>query len=336
MHRLASLDVSARFTSPTAKLGAEALFGLACGVTMIGLRCVVDIFAPMSGPFAMVYPTVLIATLFGHWRGGLVAYLFSFFYAWGFILHPTGGLAFDGPTEASRVAINAISAAVVMILAETFRRAVRHTAMARDAEIERRGMLLDELEHRTKNNFALVASLLELQRRRSSDPAVANALEQATGRVHTFARAYANLAHSQGEGSSVEMEHYLEEVVGRMTEGAFDHGVTIATRIEPCVLPRQVAVAIGLFVNEALTNCAKYAFREGHPGRVDVEFACDGKNWSLTVTDDGMGAAASGPAAMGKGTGMGSGLMQAFARQAMAESREVPRERGHCVMLASV
>lgn len=336
MHRLASLDVSARFTSPTAKLGAEALFGLGCALAMIGLRGVVDIFAPTSGPFAMVYPTVLIATLFGHWRGGLVAYLVSFFYAWGFVLHPTGGFTFTAPSDASRVAINAVSAAVVMILAETFRRAVRHTAMARDAEIERRGMLLDELEHRTKNNFALVASLLELQRRRSGDPAVADALQQATRRVHTFARAYANLAHSQGEGSSVEMAHYLDEVVGRLIDGAFDDSVTIATRIQPCVLPRQVAVAIGLFVNEALTNCAKYAFHEGQPGRVDVEFACDGKSWSLTVTDDGMGAMASGPAGMGKGTGMGSGLMQAFARQAMAESREVPREHGHCVRLASI
>lgn len=330
---LASLDISARLESPAARLGAEALFGLFCALVMIGLRGALDVVADGAGPFAMVYPTVLIATLFGHWRGGLVAYLFSFFYAWWYVLPYSGSFEFELAKDAIRVAINAIAVAVVAILAEAFRRAVREATAMRDAEIERRGMLMAELEHRTKNNFALIVSLLDIQRRRTSDPAVAEAIEQASGRVHTFARAYANLVDSQGEGSSVEMDVYLPEVVRRVTDGAFLDNVRVVTSIEGCTLSRQVAVGIGLFVNEALTNCAKYAFPGGRAGQVEVSFACEGEHgWQATVRDDGVGEMASPLPVAGAG-GMGGGLMLAFARQAGATYAARPQDRGHCVTL---
>ncbi|MDR7101081.1 sensor histidine kinase [Croceicoccus sp. BE223] len=333
--RLASFDISARFQSPAAKTGAEAAFGLFCAIVMVALRAMLDTVADGAGPFAMVYPTVLIATLFGHWRGGLVAYLFSFFYAWWYVLPYSGSFEFALAKDATRVAINAICVAVIAILAESFRSAVQRATETRDAEIARRGMLMAELEHRTKNNFALIVSLLDIQRRRTSDAAVAQAIEQASGRVHTFARAYANLVDSQGEGSSVEMDVYLPEVVRRVTEGAFLDNVRVETRIDPCTLSRQVAVGIGLFVNEALTNCAKYAFPDGRGGSIEVSFACQGEGaWIATVRDDGVGEAAETAPASAAG-GMGSGLMVAFARQAGATFEAVSQDVGHCVTVAS-
>ncbi|AKM09177.1 sensor histidine kinase [Croceicoccus naphthovorans] len=334
MHRLATFDVSSSFESPAARLGAQALFGLLCARIMIAVRSGLDTFAPTSGPFALVYPTVLIATLFGHWRGGMVAYLFSLFWAWWFVLPTVGSFQFEVPTDPARVAINALAVAIIAVLAEAFRRAVQTGAAAREAEIERRGMLMVELEHRTKNNFALVASLLELQKRRSADEAVVQALDQATGRVHTFARAYSNLVDTQGEGSSVEMDGYLSDVCARVTEGAFHDRVDVTWEVDSCTLRRQVAVAIGLFVNEALTNCAKYAFPDGREGRVEIRFtSSDADTWSLTIRDNGIGAGGA-PTSDGKG-GMGAGLMQAFARQAMGQYSVEPQEGGHCVRLAS-
>ncbi|WP_144096135.1 sensor histidine kinase [Croceicoccus sediminis] len=335
--RLATFDVSAGFSSPTAKLGVQALFGIVCALAMIGTRSLLDLVAPTSGPFALVYPTVLIATLFGHWRAGLVAYLFSFFWAWWFVLPTVGSFRFIIETDPSRVAINGSAVAVVALLAETFRRAVQAAAQARDEEIERRGLLMAELEHRTKNNFALVASLLELQKRRTKDESVISALGEATGRVHTFARAYANLADSQGEGSSVEVRDYLEEVVGRVNEAGFADNVTVHADIDASVLPRQVAVALGLFVNEALTNSAKYAFPDGRAGSVEVTFRRDGVGWSVMVRDDGIGMPVQPADAMQprRGGGTGTGLMHAFARQAGAEISVEPTDRGHCVKLVS-
>ena len=50
-------------------------FGIIAAAVMILLRSVLNMWAPTSGPFALVYPTVLIATLYGRWQAGLVAYV---------------------------------------------------------------------------------------------------------------------------------------------------------------------------------------------------------------------------------------------------------------------
>lgn len=347
MQRLANFDISSRFRTRRTKLVAQLLFGLACALGMIVLRSVVDLWAPTSGAFALVYPTVLLATLYGHWRAGLVAYAVSFVWAWYVILPAPYAFHFEVETDPSRVLINAIAAAIVLIFAETFRRAVEVAVAERDVEIERRGMLLAELEHRTKNNFALVASLLQIQKRREKNPAVSEALDQAVARVHTFASAYANLASSQGEGSHVLMHGYLNEVVGRLKEAAFTPETNVSLECAQCELPRQTAVAIALFVNEALTNCAKYAFPDGRQGSVHVNFEGSPDHWSVTVSDDGVGNGVGNGGGNGVNVGekegddalpggLGSNLMTAFARQAGAEFEHVDVATGHAVCMRSV
>ena len=334
MHRLASFDVTANIPSETRRILAQIGFGIICALAMIALRAAINMWAPTSGPFALVYPTILIATLYGHWQAGAVAYLISFFWAWWIVLPTVHSFRFVVATDPPRVAINAMAVLVVLVLAEIFRRAVRQVTRARDAELERRQVLLRELEHRTKNNFALVASLLSLQRRRHDNPEIAEALDQAIGRVDTFARAYENLKLTDAEGSYVPMRQYVGDVVSRVSAGSFHDLVEIEVRSSDCELPQQTAVAICLFINEALTNSAKYAFPDGAAGKVSVTFTGNEDNWELRVVDDGVGAADESRQQKAAGTaGMGVGLMEAFARQAEAEYFVGETARGRSVHL---
>lgn len=332
--RISKTDLIGVFETPLQRVLAGIAFGLACSLVMILLRGVVNLWAPTSGPFALVYPTILIATLYGRWQAGLVSYVIGFLWAWWLVLPEAHSFRFEIATDPSRVAINAWSAMIVVILAEAWRRAVREAAVARDLEIKRRDMLMAELEHRTKNNFALVASLLSLQRRRLDNPAASAALDEAIGRVSTFASAYENLAAAHGEGVQVSMKDYLSEVVRRIASGVFDDTVRVETRIDDCSMPRQTAVAIGLFTNEALTNAAKYAFPDGKTGQIDLSFVCEGEAWKLTISDDGIGDA--GPR-MGRRDdarpGLGTGLMKAFAQQAEADHDIVIENTGRTVTL---
>lgn len=333
MHRIANIDVSRPFVSRRLGLFAKIMFGLGCTFAMMGMREVIDLWAETAGPFALVYPTVLIAALFGHWQAGLTAYLTSFLWAWYFALAPIGAWGFTNPSDASRVAINAAAVAIVLLLAEAFRSAVTKALSERDREIERATMLQQELEHRTKNNFALAASLLEMQKRREQLPEVASALEQAIARIHSFSSAYANLALTQGEGAMVAMQDYLVDVVDRVTRGAFldNVQVEIETGDKQVIMPREIAVAIGLFTNEALTNCAKYAFPDGREGKVRVRFDGTGEEWALAIEDNGVGETAN-PA---KASGIGERLFAAFAQQAQAEYRVDATSEGRALHLAS-
>lgn len=326
MQRLAQFDVSSQFLTKRGKLAAQLVFGVTCGVAMVGLRTVFDMWAPVSGPFALIYPTVLLATLYGHWRAGLAAFFVSFFWAWFVVLPEVYSFAFANPSDGPRVLINASSALILIVFAEAFRRAARSTMDEIRRAADRRLMLLSELEHRTKNNFALVASLLEIQKRRLGNPVLEAPLEDAVHRVRTFADAYSNLAMEQEEGAEVAMKPYLDQLLDRIQAAALPENVELFREIDNILLSRETGVAIGLYVNEAISNCAKYAFPEGAPGTIAVCFHAPGgkAGWSLSIEDNGVGAATVGAA----GGGLGSRLMDAFAVQATASHNSGAISRG--------
>ncbi|HKX79328.1 MAG TPA: sensor histidine kinase [Novosphingobium sp.] len=336
MRGLAQFDISRGLRTPAARVGAQVAFGVACGLLMIVARWLLDLWAPSAGPFVLVYPTVLLATLYGHWRAGAVAYVISFLWAWLIVLPSSETFILGLSTLRERVVINAIGAGVVLLFAETFRAAVERATNEREREIERRSMLFKEMEHRTKNNFAMVASLLEIQKKRETAPEVRAAFDDAIGRVRSFADAYSHLATEQGEGAHVDMRPFLESLIGRVVRGAFTDRVEVHRDIADMTLPREIAVAIGLFVNEALINCAKYAFPDDRRGTVRVFLERDGaQNWSLGIIDDGVGSGgAVGAAAGGREvSGLGASLFDAFARQARGSHSVVISSSGCQVAL---
>ncbi|MET1755419.1 sensor histidine kinase [Novosphingobium sp. RD2P27] len=315
MQRLAHFDVGLWFARPFTQTIARLALGAACGVAMVVLRLTIDMLAPGAGPFATVYPAILLATLYGRWEAGLVAYGICFLWGWSQVL-PMADLMTSDASKFAHVALHAASALIALAFAERFRRAVEAAQQHGEAEIERRAVLLAELEHRTKNNFALVASLLELQKRREDSEQVRRAFDDAIGRVRTFSEAYTHLAGEQGEGVMVEMQPYLERMLARASNAMLPPQVRVSGRFSEASLPREAAVAIGLFANEALTNCAKYAFPDGRAGLVEITFDVDKQGWCLIIRDNGVGDVAPPPAH--SGGGIGTQLLEAFARQARA------------------
>lgn len=320
MHRLANFDVSRQFLTRKGKLVAQLTFGAMCGGAMIGLRSLIDIWAPTSGPFALIYPTVLLATLYGHWRAGLVALATTFLWAWYYVLPASRSLVFSDPTDPARVALNAVCALVVLTFAEAFRRAAHSTVEQIRESADRRLTLLADLEHRTKNNFALVASMLEIQKRRIPHRELHGPLDDAVGRVRTFADAYSALAMEQADTADVAMKPYLEQLLSRIEAAAVPPNVRLFRELEPLMLPRESAVAIGLYLNEGVVNACKYAFPEGRSGTIAVFFHVRDGAWRLTIEDDGVGNEATST----NSGGLGSNLLKAFAQQAGATHHAGP------------
>lgn len=320
MHRLANFDVSRQFLSKKAKIASQIVFGAMCGGAMIGLRTVFDVWASTSGPFALIYPTILVATLYGHWRGGFAAYFVTFLWAWYYVLPASRSFTFADPTDPSRVILNAISGLIVIFFAEGFRRAAHATVEQIRQSADRRLTLLAELEHRTKNNFALVASMLEMQKRRIPQSEFHGPIDDVVGRVRTFADAYSSLAIEQSDASDVAIKPYLEQLLSRIEGSLLPPQVRLFREIEAITLPREVAVAIGLYANEAISNACKYAFPAGQPGTIAVFYHVRDGGWRLTIEDDGIGLEAKSNSS----GGLGSKLLAAFAQQANASHHAGP------------
>ena len=68
--------------------------------------------------------------------------------------------------------------------------------------------MLHELNHRIRNNLAMVASVLELQKRSQKEQGAKDAFASAVARVHVIADAHGHLLPKEGE-SLIDMREYL-------------------------------------------------------------------------------------------------------------------------------
>lgn len=309
MHNLSFVEGRRRLRALGSPLLVEGGVALGCIALSVLVRFVIDTFAPGALAFGVIYPICLFATLLAGWRSGLACLAISGLMAWYFVLNPHHGFDLPDVKAATNVVLFFLTAAFIVIIAD---RAVGE----QDKVVAERDLMVEEINHRMKNNFQIVISLLELQARRSG-PEVKDAMEAAVARIGGLARSHRNLYPGGDARETVAMDLYLaelcENLVDRPELGGF---VTLKAEFQPISLPRDRAVAVGVVLNELLTNAFKHAFPEGRPGVVKVSFVRIADGYALTVADDGVGLG-SGPDRPPTSTsGLGRGLIDGFARNA--------------------
>lgn len=156
---------------------------------------------------------------------------------------------------------------------------------------------LSELQHRTKNNLAVIASMLLLEQSQHSDAHVKERLRGLMDRVTAI-----GLAHEQldalPDGAVVALAPYITQLSRHI---ALQHdGIRIEMDLQAVAVPLDQAVPLGLIVNELITNAAKYAFPEGS-GTVRITLSRDAETGeaTLAVTDDGVGLGPLRPGSLG-------------------------------------
>ncbi|NCP11289.1 MAG: histidine kinase [Sphingomonadales bacterium] len=303
---------------------AQIAFGILVSGAAIVVRTLVDAATPGAGPFGLIIPFVLVATLFGRWQAGLVAQILLSLHAWYYVLPISGSFAFAVRDDGPRVAVNLLAGLTVVALGEMFRRAMR-------GAIDDREALLREVEHRTANNFTSILAMLRIQRGRTDDEAVRAALDTASGRVDSYARANRSLFRDGTGDELVRMQSYLGDLcAGLAPVIAGMSGAQIVCRSDAIVLPRDEAVTLGLLVNEVATNSAKHAFPGRGDGRIEVALTRRGGGIMLCVADNGVGMTRTE-----REGGMGMPLIEALAKQARVQLERESGPTGTCFRFVS-
>jgi two-component sensor histidine kinase len=310
---LNAIDLPARLEPVLPIWLGELITALLCLAAAGLVRLTVDALTPGVAPFVLLYPAALVATMIGGWRAGAVTFAVAELVAWYYVIPPRG-LSFKGEAQPANLIAILISGVVMIAVAQAFRFSARREAEARQAKIAERDLMLRELEHRMKNNFQTVASLIQMQLRRASDEPARAALREALGRVVSISEAHRNLYAAGHDVSSVDMSLYLKELCASLAHALFlGELVRLDCDVEASVLERDRAVAVGLIVNELVTNAAKHAFPDGSPGQIRVAFGRRPSGYRLTVEDDGQGLPRDYKT---RRLGLGRGLVEAFTRQA--------------------
>ena len=151
-----------------------------------------------------------------------------------------------------------------------------------------RDVLLREVHHRVKNNFQVVASLLDLQARSLQDATTRQAIREIKDRVQSMAWIHEHLFKSP-DASRVAMDTYLRQLTTALHQVCNAERIGLSLRVDVAPLKIDQAIPCGLIVNELVSNAFKHAFPTGHTGEVLVALENRDDQNVLTVRDTGVG-----------------------------------------------
>jgi len=167
----------------------------------------------------------------------------------------------------------------------------RSALAALRSSVSEKETMIKEIHHRVKNNLQIVSSLLQMQVSKAGDPTLAHHLRESVGRIQSMAMVHQSL--------------YQEEVLDRVDVGAYARRLVDALRAT--IAPRarvlvetdrtevgiDVAIPLGLILNELLTNALKYGLPDPPaldvPWDVSVKLESDAGGFVVSVGDRGPG-----------------------------------------------
>ncbi|MFZ2030804.1 MAG: sensor histidine kinase [Vitreimonas sp.] len=155
--------------------------------------------------------------------------------------------------------------------------------------VARHELALREGDHRIKNSLQIVASLMNVQERRETNPVARQALRAATARILAVASIHDALQLAGG-GDDVNVGALVETMCGALQSMAGDpEAVQILVEADFIHAPIAVAQPVVLAVNELVVNALRHAFPGGRGGAVHVNIARNGGELRVVVEDNGVG-----------------------------------------------
>jgi two-component sensor histidine kinase len=191
--------------------------------------------------------------------------------------------------------------------------------------LERHQLLIKEVNHRVKNSLQVVAGVLHLQAKATTNPEVIASLNEASSRISTVGRAYDHLAYT-ADYEAIDLIDYLrvvlDDLAGAVTPNKlhFEGAGTIEIGADRAML-------IGLILNELVTNAGKYAYPEKTGGPIWVAVTrVDNDAVRVSIYDEGVGLPPGFD--MTKSKRLGTRLVAALIQQLGAELGSRPATRG--------
>jgi two-component sensor histidine kinase len=207
-----------------------------------------------------------------------------------------------------------------------------HDQMAEQSA--RLAILLREVHHRVKNNLAMVASLLRLQAARLTDPEALRAMRESQQRIEAISLVHQGL-YQTADVTSVDMRRYITDLVQLLctTHKTSVAAVELQLDLASVHLNVDVAVPLGLLLNELVINAFKHAYAEAEMPTLRVALSPDATgNLLLEVQDNGSGF----DPAVQSHSGFGRRLVTALVKQLAGKLSLLVTEGTHYRLLLPV
>ncbi len=160
---------------------------------------------------------------------------------------------------------------------------------ALELALEEQTILLQEVNHRVKNNLSIVSSLMNLQSEKSHDDYHKQLFMECRNRLDSIASVH-ELIYKAKTYSHINFKEYLNEIIQHISSSyqSFSH-IKIVKGITDVHIDISSAIPLALIVNELITNAYKHAFKNKKDGIIEVSLLENNKQVFLTIKDNGDG-----------------------------------------------
>lgn len=148
--------------------------------------------------------------------------------------------------------------------------------------------LMKELHHRVKNNLQIVSSLLNLQSAKIEDPMAQKALMEGQHRIEAMSLIHQKLYQTK-TSSRVNIQEFITELAENLMHayGYKAHHFNLKLQVDVKELEADIAIPVGLILNEVVTNAFKYAYANVNDPALYITMKEGDQKLQLTIADNG-------------------------------------------------
>jgi PAS domain S-box-containing protein len=181
-----------------------------------------------------------------------------------------------------------VVAQMISLAVETNEKQIAHAKT--EAALKEQKVLLQEVQHRVKNNLAIISSLVNLQSTRAKDNYHKELFLESKNRLESIAKVH-NLLYQSQSYTNVSLKHYFNEILSNLTDSfaANNREIKVKSEIDDIILNVSSAITLALILNELVTNSYKHAFHGKDKGTISVSLKEKKGKIFLKVKDNGSG-----------------------------------------------
>jgi PAS domain S-box-containing protein len=159
-----------------------------------------------------------------------------------------------------------------------------------EATLKEKEVLLKEVHHRVKNNLQIISSLLNLQSNYIEDKEALEVFKESQNRIKSMALIHEKLYQS-GNLSQISIKDYIRDLSAKLFS-SYRHDskhIKLNLNVEEILLEVDKCIAVGLILNELISNSLKHAFANRAGGELNIDLYRTGDELILITADNGIG-----------------------------------------------
>ena len=135
--------------------------------------------------------------------------------------------------------------------------------------------MLRELQHRIKNSLAVIISLINLESNRNADPEKKEAFLKIRNRINSISNLYGILNNLKNM-NEVQLDQYIKKMLNELFRSYVNthRHIDLDMHLDKMRIDVDIALPVGLILNELVTNSIKFAFPDNRNGSVRIALEC--------------------------------------------------------------